>query len=147
MKPYDIINVFFLLIWICMYINLAYRISLINIGTSFKIDCNLKLLYHIYRITFCQPIIRVGKNHCSADTALVTARPKDTMKNIYILILLPVLTSLISFNGKNIHLTCNMMIFIKVVLRLLFDEKEWTICSVTEKSLLRNSWRVFVKLR
>lgn len=69
-----------------MYINLAYRISLINIGTSFKIDCNLKLLYHIYRITFCQPIIkgrnenRVGKNHCSADTALVTARPKDTMK-------------------------------------------------------------------
>lgn len=48
-----------------MYINPACRISLINIGTSFKKDCNLN---------------RVGKNHCSADIALVTARPKDTMK-------------------------------------------------------------------
>lgn len=67
-------------------------------------------------------------------------------ENIYILILLFFLIFFILFNGKNIYLICNMIIFIKVVLWFLFDEKEWIICSVIEKIFFWNSWWVFVKL-
>lgn len=67
---------------------------------------------------------RVGKNYCLVDIVLVIVCLKDMMKNIYILILLFVLIFFILFNGKNIYLICNMMIFIKVVLWFLFDEKE-----------------------
>lgn len=67
---------------------------------------------------------RVGKNYCLVDIVLVIVCLKDMMKNIYILILLFVLIFFILFNWKNIYLICNMMIFIKVVLWFLFDEKE-----------------------
>lgn len=63
-----------------MYINLAYRISLINIGTSFKKDCNLNLSDNLLPTNNKRNENSVGENHCSADIALVTARPKDTMK-------------------------------------------------------------------
>lgn len=77
----------------------------------------------------------VGKNSCSADIAWIVLSRRTRWIHIIILILSSLLTPLISSNGKTNTYIVQYDIFLKVVLRLLFDEKK----NVYQKTLLWNS--------